>query len=83
MITRVRRPPSPEPAPPVHALTLLLATGGRAEIGIGLTGAGLLFMMLGVVMFFDKGLLAMGNVRLSTPLSHRRRVQPRDRAAER
>ena len=34
-----------------------------AEIGIGLTGAGLLFMMLGVVMLFDKGLLAMGNVR--------------------
>ena len=33
------------------------------EIGIGLTGAGLLFMVLGMMMFFDKGLLAMGNVR--------------------
>ena len=35
----------------------------RTEIGIGLTGAGLLFMLLGMMMFFDKGLLAMGNVR--------------------
>jgi hypothetical protein len=33
-----------------------------AEIGIGLTGAGVLFMLLGMMMFFDKGLLAMGNV---------------------
>lgn len=33
-----------------------------SEIGIGLTGAGFLFMLLGVLMFFDKGLLAMGNV---------------------
>ena len=43
-----------------------------AEIGIGLTGAGLLFMLLGMMMFFDKGLLAMGNVRrvLSSPLLH-------------
>jgi hypothetical protein len=32
------------------------------EIGIGLTGAGLLFMVLGMMMFFDKGLLAMGNI---------------------
>ncbi|KAL1500526.1 hypothetical protein AB1Y20_013182 [Prymnesium parvum] len=32
------------------------------KIGIGLTGAGLLFMLLGVLMFFDKGLLAMGNI---------------------
>ena len=43
-----------------------------AEIGIGLTGAGLLFMLLGMMMFFDKGLLAMGNVRrvLSGPRLH-------------
>mmetsp|Transcript_83048 Transcript_83048/g.201450 ORF Transcript_83048/g.201450 Transcript_83048/m.201450 type:complete len:137 (-) Transcript_83048:147-557(-) len=32
------------------------------KIGIGLTGAGLLFMVLGMMMFFDKGLLAMGNI---------------------
>jgi len=33
-----------------------------AEIGIGLTGMGLLFTMLGVLLFFDGGLLAVGNV---------------------
>lgn len=33
-----------------------------AEIGVGLTGFGFLFTFLGVVFFFDKGLLAMGNV---------------------
>jgi hypothetical protein len=34
----------------------------EAEIGIGLTGMGLLFTMLGVLLFFDGGLLAVGNV---------------------
>jgi hypothetical protein len=38
-----------------------------AEIGIGLTCAGLLFLLFGVLLFFDKGLLAMGNVRLPRP----------------
>jgi hypothetical protein len=38
---------------------------GCAEIGIGLTGFGILFSFLGVIFFFDKGLLAMGNVSLS------------------
>lgn len=32
------------------------------EIGVGLTGFGILFTILGVMMFFDKGLLAMGNI---------------------
>jgi hypothetical protein len=35
---------------------------GTAEIGIGLTGMGLLFTFLGVMLFFDSGLLAVGNV---------------------
>ena len=33
------------------------------KIGIGLSMGGLLFTTLGVFMFFDRGLLAMGNVR--------------------
>jgi hypothetical protein len=32
------------------------------EIGVGLTGFGILFTFLGIIMFFDGGLLAMGNV---------------------
>lgn len=33
-----------------------------AEIGVTLTGLGALFLFLGVLFFFDRGLLAMGNV---------------------
>ncbi|KAI3429633.1 hypothetical protein D9Q98_005719 [Chlorella vulgaris] len=34
----------------------------RRKIGVGLTGLGFLFFVLGVLFFFDRGLLAMGNV---------------------
>lgn len=42
-----------------------LSSGGSSDlrkIGIGLTTFGLGFTFLGVVFFFEKGLLAMGNV---------------------
>jgi len=34
----------------------------RRKIGIGLTGFGFVLTFLGVLFFFDKGLLAMGNI---------------------
>uniref|UniRef100_A0A8R7QQX3 Vesicle transport protein GOT1A n=1 Tax=Triticum urartu TaxID=4572 RepID=A0A8R7QQX3_TRIUA len=32
------------------------------KIGIGLVGFGILFSFLGVILFFDRGLLALGNI---------------------
>jgi hypothetical protein len=34
----------------------------HAEIGIGLIGFGIFFTFLGIILFFDRGLLALGNV---------------------
>ncbi|KAL3701949.1 hypothetical protein R1sor_019971 [Riccia sorocarpa] len=39
-----------------------LEMNDRKKIGIGLTGFGVLFSFLGIIFFFDKGLLAMGNI---------------------
>ncbi|KAG0452790.1 hypothetical protein HPP92_025148 [Vanilla planifolia] len=37
-------------------------TNDIRKIGIGLTGFGVFFSFLGVILLFDKGLLAMGNI---------------------
>ena len=44
-----------------------LGVSDTRKIGIGLSTAGLLFTLLGAFMFFDRGLLAMGNVSQSSP----------------
>ncbi|KAL4537460.1 hypothetical protein Ndes2526B_g04641 [Nannochloris sp. 'desiccata'] len=34
----------------------------KRKIGVGLTALGMLFLFLGMLFFFDRGLLAMGNI---------------------
>ena len=46
----------------MRVLNLMYDYASFTEIGLGLVTFGLAFLVLGVMLFFDKGLLAMGNV---------------------
>ena len=41
---------------------MVFQVNDNRQIGIGLTGFGIFFLFFGIVMFFDQGLLAIGNV---------------------
>ena len=40
----------------------MISINDNQKIGIAITGFGMLFLFLGMILFFDKGLLAMGNI---------------------
>lgn len=40
----------------------MLEVSTNTQIGLGLAAMGLAFIFLGIVLLFDKGLLAIGNV---------------------
>ncbi|XP_065647848.1 vesicle transport protein GOT1B isoform X3 [Hydra vulgaris] len=40
----------------------MLPISDYQKIGIGVTGFGMLFLFLGMMLFFDRGLLAIGNI---------------------
>lgn len=46
-----------------HLICVFFFCSLHTEIGVGLAGFGIAFLFLGVLLLFDKGLLAIGNVR--------------------
>ena len=46
----------------IHEMTSNRHLSTYAEIGLGLTAFGVMFVILGMILFFDRGLIAMGNV---------------------
>ncbi len=48
---------------PVCWPLLNLSSSTLSELGMALTGLGMLFTFFGVMLFFDSGLLSVGNVR--------------------
>ncbi|KAI4993210.1 hypothetical protein ZWY2020_007523 [Hordeum vulgare] len=49
-------------SPPVPSKMVSFEMNDLKKIGLGLTGFGVFFSFLGIVFFFDKGLIAMGNI---------------------
>uniref|UniRef100_A0AAZ1X7C6 Golgi transport 1Bb n=1 Tax=Oreochromis aureus TaxID=47969 RepID=A0AAZ1X7C6_OREAU len=49
--------------------TLFRKMSTREEIGMGLTGFGVFFLFFGMILFFDKALLAIGNILFVAGLS--------------
>ena len=54
----------PETTFPCRTYNIILIDN-FTEIGVGLAGFGVAFLFLGVLLLFDKGLLAIGNVIVS------------------
>ncbi len=55
-----RRPPPPPPSP--AKMFAALGLSDNQKVGLMMTGLGLAFLLLGMLLLFDSGLLAIGNV---------------------